>query len=111
MGNLNYKGYSGSVKYSDEDKCFYGTVPGMRHSHIYFEGESVKDLQKDFEAAIDYYLEDCAQRCIEPEKPYSGKLVLRMESDLHGEAAERAAALGISLNEFITRAIKGALAK
>ena len=111
MGTMYYKGYHGSIEYSDTDKCFHGSVLGLRRDGIIFEGESVEELQKDFEGAVDYYLEGCAECGKQPEKPYSGKLVLRMESDLHSEAAERAARLGISLNEFITRAIKVALAK
>ena len=109
MGSMSYRGYTGNIEYSTKDNCFYGTVQGLNHHHIYFEGDSVVELRKDFEAAVDYYLEDCAERGIIPEKPYSGKLVLRMSSDLHAEAAERAASLGISLNEFINRALKNAL--
>ena len=109
MGVLRYKGYTGSIEYSEEDNCFVGEVLGLRRDGIIFEGESIDELKKDFEDGIDSYLESCAYRNVEPEKPYSGKLVLRLESDLHGEAAERAAKLGISLNEFISRAIQAAL--
>lgn len=111
MGYLKYKGYTGSVSFDAEDNSFYGKVLGLRRDGILFEGSSADEIRKDFEESIDEYLESCAQRGVAPEQPYSGKLVIRMESDLHGEAAERAASLGISLNEFITRAIKGALAK
>ncbi|MBO4476512.1 MAG: type II toxin-antitoxin system HicB family antitoxin [Bacteroidales bacterium] len=109
MGTMYYKGYHGSIEYSDTDECFHGSVLGLRHDGIIFEGKSVEELRNDFEGAVDYYLEGCAENGKTPEKPYSGKMVLRMESNLHGDAAERAAKLGISLNEFITRAIKGAL--
>lgn len=109
MSYMTYKGYSGSIEYSDEDRSFFGTVQGLRHTHILFEGDSVDSLRKDFEESIEFYLDCCREDGVEPEKPYSGKLVLRMPSDLHGEAAEQAAKLGISLNEFITRAIKLAL--
>ena len=49
MGFFHYKGYSGSVEYSDEDRCFFGCVLGLRRDRIYFEGASVTDLKKDFE--------------------------------------------------------------
>ena len=109
MGLFHYKGYSGSVEYSDEDKCFFGSVIGLRRDGIYFEGASVEELKKDFEDGIDHYLASCKARNVEPEKPYSGKLVLRLTPDLHGEAAMKAADLGISLNEFIRRAIQSAV--
>ena len=109
MGTMKYKGYSGSIKYSEEDNCFYGTVLGLRRDLIMFEGDSVVSLRKDFEESVDFYLKSCKERNKEPEMPYSGKLVLRISSTLHGEAAEKAASAGISLNEFINRAIQMAV--
>ena len=84
MGYMTYKGYSGSISYSDEDNCFYGSVLGLRRDGIYFEGESVNELRKDFEDSIDQYLNSCISRGVEPEKPYSGKLILRIPPQLHG---------------------------
>ena len=68
---------------------------------IYYEGETVEEIKKDFEEAVDYYLNSCAERGIEPAKPYSGKLMLRMPSELHGKIAAAAAAAGTTINEFI----------
>ena len=109
MGRLRYKGYTGSVEYSEEDNCFVGEVLGLRRDGIIYEGTSVDALKKDFEEGIDHYLESCKSRNVAPEQPYSGKLVLRLTPDLHGEAAMKAADLGISLNEFIRRAIQTAV--
>ncbi|MBO7604002.1 MAG: type II toxin-antitoxin system HicB family antitoxin [Bacteroidales bacterium] len=109
MGRLRYKGYTGSVEYSEEDNCFVGEVLGLSRDGIIYEGSSVEELKKDFEDGIDHYLACCKAGNVEPEKPYSGKLVLRLTPDLHGEAAMKAADLGISLNEFIRRAILSAI--
>ena len=108
---MKYKGYTGCIEYDEGSSSFLGTVMGLHRDGILFEGGTVAEIKRDFEESIDEYLESCAQRGIEPEKPYSGKLVLRMASDLHGEAALKAAELGISLNEFINRAVKSALAR
>lgn len=109
MGHLKYKGYTGSIEYDEEDKYFTGKVLGLHRDCILFEGSSVDELTKDFEGAIDDYLEGCRADNIKPEKPYSGKIIVRMPSSLHSSAAEKAAASGISLNEFINRAIQAAL--
>ena len=109
MGTFKYKGYTGSIEYSEEDHCFVGEVLGLRRDGIIFEGTSVEELQKDFEEGVDDYLASCKARNVEPEQPYSGKLVLRLTPDLHGEAAMKAADMGISLNEFIRRAIISAV--
>ena len=109
MGRLHYKGYTGSVEYSEEDNCFFGRVLGLNRTGILFEGDSIDSLKKDFEEGVDDYLAYCSEKGIEPEKAYSGKLVLRMQSKLHSAAADKAYSLGISLNEFIKQAITAAL--
>ena len=109
MGRLRYKGYTGDVDFSEEDNCFCGKVLGLRRDCILYEGDSVSSLRRDFEEGIEHYLQHCKEQGIEPEKPYSGKLILRITPDLHGEAAEKAASLGISLNDFIFRAIRSAI--
>lgn len=109
MGKLRYKGYTGSVEYSEEDNSFFGVVLGLHRDGICYEGESANELKRDFEESIDEYLRSCEARGVAPEKPYSGRIILRMTPSLHGEAAERAASAGISLNEFINRAVQMAV--
>jgi len=65
---LSYKGYVGSVEYSEDDSCFYGKVLGIR-SLILYEGPNLGALEKDFKDGIDNYLEDCLLNGEEPEKP------------------------------------------
>lgn len=101
MGLLKYKGYTGSVEYSAEGECLYGKVQGLKGTLISYEGDTVEDIKQDFEEAVDYYLESCKERGVEPCKPYSGKLVLRMPSELHGRIAAAASAAGTSINDFI----------
>ena len=68
---IKYKGYIGSIEFSEEDGGFYGKVQGIR-SLISYEGENAKDLIKDFHMAVDDYLQLCAERETEPEKAYKG---------------------------------------
>lgn len=56
MKYLKYKGYTGSVEYSEEDDCLYGKVQGMSNDAITYEGKDVNELKKDFEGAIDDYI-------------------------------------------------------
>ena len=64
---LEYKGYIGSIEFSDEDMVFYGKVQGIR-SLISYEGISAKSLVKDFHEAVDDYLELGVSRGMEPER-------------------------------------------
>ena len=106
MDYLEYKGYKGSVEYSREDNCLVGKVQGMGKDLIAYEGQTLDELRQDFEAGIDSYIEG-----VEPQKPYSGKLNLRMPSELHSRVAAFVAASGTTINDFINRAICNELNK
>ena len=110
MGTLKYKGYNGSVEYSAEDNCLFGKVLGLSKDCITYEGESISELKQDFEGAVDAYLASCAERGVTPAKPYSGKFVIRMSSDLHGRIAMAATDLGTTINEYINRVLSRDLA-
>lgn len=109
MGKLRYKGYTGSVEYDEEGNYFFGRVLGLRRDGISYEGSSAEEIKNDFEESIDFYLKSCKEDGVEPEKPYNGKILLRLPTGLHGEAAEKAEKAGLSLNEFIVRAISSAV--
>lgn len=109
MDYLEYKGYKGSVEYSKEDNCLFGKVQGMSKALILYEGQTLEELRKDFEAGVDSYLEGCKADGAEPAKPYSGRLNLRMSSELHSRVAAFVAASGTTINDFINRAIKNEL--
>ena len=63
------------------------------------------ELRKDFEEGVDDYLSQCKERGVQPEKPYSGKLIVRMSSELHSRVAEAVAGSGTTINDFINKAI------
>lgn len=105
---LQYKGYTGSVDFSEEDNCLFGKVIGIR-ALLSYEGESVADLKKDFQNCIDEYLELCADKSIDPEKPYKGSFNVRVTPEIHRDAALCAAELGMTLNGFVTDALAKAI--
>ena len=110
MGQLRYKGYTGSVEYSDEDKCLFGKVQGLHGTLISYEGTTIDEITEDFHSAVDAYIARCKERGIAPAKPYSGKLVLRMPSELHGLVAYAATAAGTTINDFINKAVSNEVA-
>lgn len=110
MGQLRYKGYTGSVEFSDEDNCLFGKVQGLHGTLISYEGSTIDEIRADFKGAIDDYLASCEERGIAPAKPYSGKLVLRMPSELHGRVAAAAMSAGTTINDFINKAVSNEVA-
>lgn len=105
MKNLEYKGYTGSIEYSPEDRLLYGKVLGVR-GLLSYEGETGSDLEKDFHEAIDTYLRDCESNGIEPEKPFKGSFNVRISPSLHQKAALLAKEAKVSLNNFVAEAIR-----
>jgi len=99
MNTMSYKGYLARIEYDPRDNIFVGHVLGLV-DHISFHGETVARLTADFHHAIDHYLEDCARTGRTPEKPASGKLMLRIRPEVHAAAAIAAKASGKSLNQW-----------
>ncbi len=75
---------------------------------ISFHGETVTELRREFETAIEDYLLDCTEQGLAPEKPVSGKIMLRVPPEVHGAALVAAQASGKSLNQWATEALKNA---
>ena len=106
---MEYKGYIGKVDFDDEAGIFHGEVINTRDV-ITFQGECVEELRQAFIDSVDDYLEFCASRDEKPEKPFSGKLVLRMPPEIHQKVYVHAMESGLSLNEWINKAIERELA-
>ena len=105
MSNLlSYKNYNGTVEYSKEDKCLFGKVIEIK-SLLSYAGDSVQELEEDFQDVIDRYLEDCKERNIEPEQPYKGTFNVRISPELHRNIAVYAIEHGKSLNAAVEEAI------
>ena len=105
---MEYKGYFAKVEFDDEANIFHGEVINLRDV-ITFQGETVSELRKAFQDSVDDYLEFCAERGENPEKPYSGKFVIRVEPELHKTIAILAKNNGISLNAWVHKTLDNAL--
>ena len=100
-----YKGYVGTVEYSEPDRILCGQVLGIR-SLISFEGNTITELMDDFHGAIDDYLSLCESTGKEPERPYKGSFNVRFRNpDLHRLAAIYALNHNQSLNSVVEESV------
>ena len=106
---LSYKGYSGTVRFDPDEEIFHGEVSGLRDV-VTFQGHSVREIKQAFRDSIDDYLELCQESGRSPDKPFSGRLVLRMPPELHRALHDLAAAEQVSLNRVIVRLLETSLA-
>ena len=109
MNTLTYKGYIGSVSFSEKDNVFFGKIEGI-NGLVNFEGESVKELTEAFHEAVDDYLEYCEEEGVEPHKSYSGSLNIRLSPEIHSRIAVPAKQAGMSINAFIKSAVERQIA-
>lgn len=106
---IEYKGYLGSVEFSEGDGLFYGKVMGIR-SLISYEGETAKELLEDFHGAVDDYLETCVAEGKQPEVAYKGSFNVRISPELHKRLVVYATAHQMSLNSYIEETLKNSVA-
>ncbi len=102
---LVYKDYIGSVHFNADDEVFFGKIEGIEDL-VSFEGDSVIELKKGFEEAVDDYLEICKENGKKTDKSYKGSFNVRIAPDIHKKATRLALMKGMSLNQFIQKAVE-----
>ncbi len=105
---MEYKGYVGSVEFSEKDGVFYGKVMGIR-TLISYEGTNAKELIEDFHGAVEDYLALCEAEGKVPEKAYKGSFNVRISPELHKQAVIFATSQQMSLNSFVEYALRSSL--
>jgi predicted HicB family RNase H-like nuclease len=97
---MQYKGYIGTTAVDEEAGVIRGRIIGLRDV-ITFESDTVAGSRKAFEESVDDYLDFCKERGEEPERPFSGRLLLRIDPELHRRMTSVAQVSGVSLNSLI----------
>jgi predicted HicB family RNase H-like nuclease len=104
---MEYKGYVAKVEFDNEAGIFHGQVLNIRDV-ITFQGRSVDELRQEFANSVEDYLEFCAERGEAPEKPFSGRFMVRLTPELHRSVAIAASHDGLSINSWVARALQEA---
>jgi predicted HicB family RNase H-like nuclease len=107
MDAMEYKGYRGAVHYSAEDRVLHGRILGIEDV-VNFEGADVDELEEAFHEAVDDYLALCEKLGRAPDREYSGRIPLRIDSALHRRVAIAADSEAKSVNSWIADALKAA---
>jgi predicted HicB family RNase H-like nuclease len=106
--NMHYKGYTTKVEYSAADTCLIGRIIGIKDI-VVFHGDSVPGFKAAFEEAVDDYLEYCAKKGKEPQKPYSGKITLKIPPEVHAKLAVKAEMSGTNINDFLLETLTNSI--
>ena len=108
MNTMRHKGYTARIEYDERDNIFVGRILGIR-TIISFHGLTVAELRAEFEHAVKDYHADCKREGVAPEKPASGKLLLRVPPEIHGRALVAAQAAGKSLDQWAWEVLQHAV--
>ena len=104
MNVMSYKGYSARIEFDAEDEILVGHLIGISDI-VGFHAEDAAGIRKAFEEAVDSYVDLAGESA---QRPYSGKLMFRVDPDVHARAVARAKAAGMSLNQWGVRVIEQA---
>ena len=107
---MRYKGYFGEIEFDSDARILHGEVIGIRDV-VTFQGTTVEEIEKAFHESVDDYLSFCKQRGEQPDKPFSGRFILRVNADLHRKLDLFAHASGKSLNAFVAERLSEDIAK
>ena len=105
---MEYNGYHAQIEYDADDEIFVGKVYGITDS-LNFHGTSVSELEEMFHQSIDNYLAMCAEVGKDPDKEFKGSFNVRISPELHREISIQAAEEGITLNQYVLRALENSL--
>ncbi len=100
MNTMTHEGYVATLEIDEAANVIHGRVVNTRAT-LTFEAQALADLHQAFADTISDYRAWCDERGVQPEKPYSGNLSLRIAPELHRRIAAKAAQSGESINQFI----------
>ena len=104
---IEYEGYVARIEFAETADVFHGRVVNSGPYPVAtFETTKAGAIKSEFQVAVNEYLTVCEEEGIEPKKPFSGKLNVRLGSDLHAAVALSAEEEGVSINSWIVKALK-----
>ena len=107
---MEYKGYVAAVEFDDSIDVLHGRIVNSGPYPIAtFEATDARELRREFEQSVDEYLKWCEEDGVEPKRPFSGKLNLRLGSELHALVAAAAIANRMSINSWIVRSLRSSI--
>jgi len=110
MNRMILDGYEAHIDFDEESDLFHGEIINLRDV-ITFQGRSVDELKTAFKESLIDYFAFCKARGEDPEKPYSGQFIVRIEPPLHRAVATAARMAGLSLNKWIASALENAASR
>jgi len=101
---MEYKGYTARIHYSREDECYVGEIIGI-DDVVIFDGETLEEIRKTFEADVESYWECCAEVGKEPNQPVS-EIMIPVSPELYAKVSRQAEYDGVPVREVMETALQ-----
>lgn len=107
MNKMKYKDHVARDEYDEEDRIFVGHLAGIKDI-VGFHGKTVDELESAFHISVDNYIAISEETGRPAQKPYSGKLMLRVSPEVHASVATAAKLHGKSINQWVSEVLNKA---
>jgi len=107
METIKYKDFTGSIEISKEGDEFiaHGKILFI-NDLVTYEADDLQNIEAEFKAAVDDYIDTCAQLGIEPQKSYSGSFNVRIGPETHQRLARFALQKDKKINSVVKDAVE-----
>jgi predicted HicB family RNase H-like nuclease len=107
MNTMKYGKFIAAIEFDEDAAIFHGEVINLSDI-VTFQGRSVTELRKAFKESLDDYIEACGQFGKQPEKPFTGRFIVRLSPEVHRSAVIAAKTEGKSLNKWVAEKLEQA---
>ena len=104
MNKMQYRGYTARIEFDEDDRIFVGHLAGIKDI-VGFHGTTVDELERAFHESVDAYIAISEEQGRRPQKPYSGRLMLRVSPEVHSAVATAASIRGKSINQWASEVL------
>jgi predicted HicB family RNase H-like nuclease len=104
---MHYAKYTARIEYDELSDLLHGRVLGIKDV-VEFYGKTTEDLRREFKVSVEDYQAMCTEDGIVPEKPFTGKFTLRVNSEEHRQLAIAASSRNQSLNSWAKEVLTNA---
>jgi len=102
MKTVSYNGFQASVEY--EDGALFVRVLHI-DDVLVAQVDSASEVEDALKSLVDDYLDACRELGKDPQKAFSGTFNVRLDKELHRQAAVAAAEAGCTLNAWVADAV------
>ncbi len=102
---IEINSYKATVEYDPDIDMFRGSFININGGADFY-AKDIDSLKHEGEVSLNEFLEMCEEDGVNPRKEFSGKLMVRIDPDIHEAVTIAAASKNVSINTWIAESLK-----